>query len=154
MRNRPADDLDQLTWKWGSGTTTAKADFGNPLSTTTYRLCVYDVAGGAPGLRMSAAAPAAAVCRGKPCWRQRATGFKYTNRTLSPDGLLKVVLKAGGPGAAKIVVKGKGVHLALPALPVSPPVTIQLQATNGICWDAVFSTVLANNSATFRAKSD
>ena len=62
MRDRAADDLDQLAWKWSSGAATAKADFGNPLSTTSYRLCVYDVAGGAPGLRMSATAPAGAVC--------------------------------------------------------------------------------------------
>src|SRR2546422_1047534 len=32
MRNRTADDLDQLTWKWRRGAATATADFGNPLS--------------------------------------------------------------------------------------------------------------------------
>jgi hypothetical protein len=37
----------------------------------------------------------------------------------------------------------------LPALPVAPPVTVQLQATNGRCWEAFYAAEsLRKNTAT------
>jgi hypothetical protein len=33
---------DKLTWEWWRGEATLKEEFGNPLSTTSYDLCVYD----------------------------------------------------------------------------------------------------------------
>src|SRR2546427_4060921 len=154
IRDRTPDDLDQLGWKWGSGAATSKTDFGDPVSSTSYRLCVYDAPGGTPALELSAAAPAGGLCAGKPCWKESTAGFKYSNAPLTPDGLRRILLKAGGSGAAKISLKGRGVNLPLPTLPLSPPVTVQLQATNGQCWDAVYGTPLVNDASEFKARSD
>jgi hypothetical protein len=36
-------------------------------------------------------------------------------------------------------VKAKGPHLALPAFPLALPLRVQLQSTNGGCWETTFS---------------
>jgi hypothetical protein len=154
IRDRTPDSFDQLAWKWGKGAATSKTDFGDPLTTTGFRLCVYDGIGGTPALELSAAAPPGGICAGKPCWKESAAAFTYGNATLLPDGLRKMLLKAGAAGAAKIGVRGSGANLRLPALSFTPPVNVQLQATNGQCWDAVYSTPIINDAGEFKARSD
>src|SRR3989441_3484182 len=154
IKDRMPDDLDQLGWKWGRGAATSKTDFGDPVSSTSYRLCVYDAPGGTPALELSAAAPAGGLCAGKPCWKESTAGFKYSNAALTPDGLRKILLKAGGPGAAEHSREGQGVNQPLAGLPRTPPVTVQLQATNGQCWDAVYGTPIVNDAGEFKARSD
>jgi hypothetical protein len=52
-------------------------------------------------------------------------------------------------------LKGKGVPLAAPALPMVPPVTVQLRNSEGSCWEAVYGAVPAKNGPTlYQAKSD
>ena len=43
------------------------------------------------------------------------------------------------------------VHLALPALPLIPPVAIQLHAESGLCWGASFSAPKRNHAMRFQA---
>jgi polyhydroxybutyrate depolymerase len=126
-------DKNKLDGKWVSSGTVVTGDFGDPTVSTGYALCVY----GPTGLLISPAAPAGGVCGGKPCWAVAKTGAKYTNKPLTPDGLLKMSLKAGGTGRARIAVKGKGTHLLLPALPLGLPVRVQLlREDTGTCWEA------------------
>jgi hypothetical protein len=63
-------------------------------------------------------------------------------------------LKSGIDGKAKIIVKGKGANVEMPTLPLAPPVTVQLQATTGECWEAVYSTPSKNDASQFKAKAD
>jgi poly(3-hydroxybutyrate) depolymerase len=148
-RSTPAKNT--LTWTWVSSGTVATSDFGDPTASTGYELCVYD----ASGRMMTATGPAGGTCAGKPCWALVKTGAKYTNKALTPDGLLKISLKAGESGKAKIKVKGKGASLLLPTLPLDVPVLVQLRREDmGACWDGVFSSALVNTGATFKGKSD
>jgi hypothetical protein len=118
-------------------------------------LCLYDTPGGTPTFRLDATAPADGICAGKPCWKETRTGFKYKSKDLMPDGLQKITLKEGDTGKAKIAVKGKGLNLGLPSLPLSPPVRVQLKRSDGsACWDATFSNPVANDTGRFKAKSD
>jgi cysteine-rich repeat protein len=146
---------DLLVWKWGKGAATDVPDFGDPLTAASYLLCLYDSSGGTQPLR-AFAAPAGGSCLGRPCWAVTGTsGFKYLDKQRTPDGLLKTQLKAGIAGKAKANVKGKGALLALPALPLVPPVTAQLvNDDTGVCWSATFSTPLSNTADQFKAKSD
>jgi hypothetical protein len=142
---------DKLTWKWVSSGSVATGDFGDPTTTAGYALCTYDQT----GLVMTATAPAGGTCGTKPCWSVSSTGAKYTNKLLTPDGLLKISLKAGGAGAAKISVKGKGALLPIPTLPLSTPVRVQLvREDSGTCWEANYSTVPINTPTALKAKSD
>jgi hypothetical protein len=107
------------------------------------------------GLVLTNTASPGGTCAGKPCWALVKTGAKYTNKTLTPDGLQKISLKAGGSGQAKIKVKSKGTNLLVPALPLGMPARVQLRREDAVaCWDAVFSNALVNTGTTFKGKSD
>jgi hypothetical protein len=155
IRNVAADAKDRLQWKWGKGAVTAKSEFGNPLVDTDYRLCIYD---GQDSLLSHATAPAGGTCNAKspkPCWRENASGFRYVDRDLTPDGVQQLVLKAGPAGKAKIQLKGRGPALQTPALPIAHlPVKVQLTNTDGVCWDATYATTLKNQADQFKAKSN
>ena len=139
------------TWKWVSSGTVATGDFGDPTATTTYALCVYDQT----GLLMTATAPAGGTCAGRACWIATSTGAKYANKTLVPDGLKQVSLKAGAAGQAKIAVAGTGANLPVPTLPLAPPVHVQLRRQDAsTCWDATYPTGLPNTATTFKALSE
>jgi hypothetical protein len=150
-----SSERDSLAWKW-TGAATSKEDLGTPTSTSDYALCVYDRQGGAPRLLLSALAPAGGDCTGRPCWREASTGFRYNDRALTPDGLLKLLLRAGGDGKAKIALRGKGTNLGPEPVPYAGTVTVQLQRLDepAICWDADYSAAAANGSGRYSARSD
>ena len=72
-----------------------------------------------------------------------------------PDGLTGLLLKSGADRNGRIQVKGKGIHLTLPTLPLqqSPSVVAQLRTSSGNCWGAVFDTAVRNDAVHFVAKS-
>ena len=143
----------KLTWKWKSLNPVLTSDFGTPVATTDYELCVYDHSGRA---LLDARAVGGATCGTGPCWKTSGTtGFKYSSRDGSPAGLTAIQLKAGLAGKAKIATKGKGVDLVLPPLPLTAPVVVQIRrADTGACWGAVYSTPTTNSTSLFKAKSD
>jgi len=61
LRTESTSYSDALKWKWGSGAATARADFGDPLTTDSYALCIYDESG-APTLLYEIAAAAEPDC--------------------------------------------------------------------------------------------
>jgi hypothetical protein len=139
-----------LGWKWVSSQTVKLSDFGSPTTTTDYVLCVYD----GSGLKTTARVQADRMCGTKPCWKAVSTkGFKYTDKSGTPNGLTVIKLMAGAPG--KIGVKGKGANLPLPTLPLTTPVRVQLKrADTGGCWDATYSNAIKNTSTQFKAGPD
>ncbi len=153
LKDRSPDSGDKLLWKWSKGETTTLADYGDPRATDAYRLCVYD----ANGLRGGAAAPAGGTCGGAPCWSLRGAGYAYKDRAGVSTGLVQVILKEGTtPGRASIVVKGKGVSLALPPpATLASPVTVQLRRAGGPCWEAIYGApFLTQDYVTFKDKAD
>jgi hypothetical protein len=147
------DDKVQLLWKWARGTATV-ADFGDPVATDDYAVCLYDGA----GLLTSFTVPAGGTCAGKPCWSAKPTAFTYKDKTRSADGIAQIVLKAGADGKAKIQVKGKGVNLPMPSLSnLSSPLVVQLVRPGApTCFGASFSfpPVIKNDGVQFKDKAD
>ena len=138
LKDNPAANRRVLLWKWLYGAATTKAEYGDPLTSENYELCIYD--GG--GLVMDARAPAGDTCfLAKPCWLEKVFSFKYLDKDLTPHGLLKVFLKEGlADGNAKIVINGKGPNLPLPNLSLlTSPLTVQLRSESGGCWGAVYT---------------
>ena len=154
LKDQTPDALDTLLWKWTGAVATAKADFGDPVATTNYQLCLYDQSGATPTLRLASNAPAGGTCGARPCWTGTTTGFVYADPALTPDGLATISARGAGAGAAKLLIKGKGTNLPLSGLPLGPPVRVQLSAGSGVCWEAVYTTPLTNNAGKFKAKSD
>jgi hypothetical protein len=129
-----------------NGSATAPADFGTPLTTTSYQLCVYDASGNTVA---HASFPAAVNCGGEPCWRVHGTKTTFRSSTLG------LTLKAGGVGKARIVARGRGPLLGMRTLPAEQPLTVQLKNSEGVCWETVYSAPARRNEAgQFRDQAD
>jgi cytochrome c peroxidase len=158
---RLALDLDEdgsrtrLDWNWTRGDATDIADFGDPTSADGMALCFYDLSGGG-ALKMEARAPAGELW-GAIGSSASPTGFKYTDRDLTPDGIRKIKAKAGVEGKSKIILKARGIELmnsplGLPELPVDLPMLVQLQAAGGGCWEATYTDADRNEVGRFSAE--
>jgi hypothetical protein len=157
LKDKLGTTNDTLTWKWTHGAATTHADLGNPRFNTDYAICLYDEKAGTPSLKLSVTAPHAGFCGSRPCWKDTSTGFTYSNSTVVPDGKLKILLKEGPvAGTAKITVTGKGTNLIMPALPLDQAgrVRVQVKNSNGVCWEADYSTNNSNLPNQFNARSD
>lgn len=156
IKNVVPNTKDQLQFKWGNGDATMLAEYGDPTTTATYVVCVYDSSAN-PQPLLQASAPAGGICKnGKACWKATTTSYKYNDGLYTPDGLQGLQLKEGlVNGKAQIQVKGRGINLLPPTLPLTPPVTVQVRNTQtGICWDAAFPTPDDNDTDSFKAKGD
>ncbi len=150
-----ADLRHTLAWRWHKDEATTLADLGLPTTTDAYLLCVYD-ASAAPQPLLALAAPPDDDCAGVPCWNATKAGFLYADRERTPDGLQLVRLRAAvGGGAAALVVTGRGAHLALPALPLTTSVVVQLSNTQtGACWEASYGAAKVNDGERFKSTSE
>jgi Trypsin/Bacterial pre-peptidase C-terminal domain len=146
---------DKLTWQWLRGSATQMSEFGDPLSSTDYDLCVYDETDSTPALVMSEHIAAGATCGSKPCWKETATSFKYIDNKLLNGPIKSLVLKPGSDGKAKITLKGKGTDLGMPTLPLHDQNTVTVQLTNGAaCWQAQYGDTKHNTIYEFYARAN
>jgi len=138
-----------------AGTTSVEHDGRQSLS---FPFPNTDADLGAPsGLRASATIPGGGLCAGKPCWKATSSGFKYAEKLLTPSGVKSVTLRAGlVPGQATIKIAGKGALVDVPALDaLAAPLTMQLTAATGACWEAEYDAPFAlQTAAQLKAKSN
>src|SRR5262245_16557645 len=145
----------RMAFKWRHGQETLLADFGDPFVSTTYSVCIYD------GTRtvvhnQNHVEPEPCSSTGPtPCWSVTKTGFRY-RRIDSFDRATKVTLQAADEGKASIKYNSNSASvLANPGAMTPLPLVVQVQASDGACWEATFSTALLNNfTGDFRAISD
>jgi len=154
VRDRRSNARDHLVWKWSKGAATTLADLGDPRTATSYRLCIYDRPGGVAALVFDAVAPGGVSCGGRPCWTSIKKGFRYLDRRATVEGLLRLKLKVGDTRKAATTVVGRGAGLVPPPLPLVPPLTVQLLAGTGVCWDADYGTLRRNTSSLLRGSAD
>ena len=158
IKKGASSEGDKLVWEWKRGQQTTLADLGDPLTgTTSYALCIYDEILGSPNLVLSAKAPAASECSGA-CWsRVGARGFNYVDRTNTPDGIRRMVVRANRDGRTRLLVKAKGPNLGVPALPLGQDTRVRVQLVNsdGVCWEGNYSRpATRNDQKIFRDKVD
>ena len=154
--NRLNPETNRLQWKYTPGATTPKADFGTPLTTTSYQFCIWEEIGGDPRLSASYTIPAGGTCGSKPCWKESSSGFKFSDKSHTSTGIAGLQLKQGlAPGKSKIILSGKGANLPVPVMPLiqSPNVVMQLIAANGVCWETRYGMpAFRNQPDQFRDK--
>jgi Tol biopolymer transport system component len=143
----PPGTKDKLVWKWAKGAATSHADFGDPLATDAYRVCMY---GGSSALLLEATLPPGGTCAGKPCWKQLGSlvapkGYQYANKTGAVGGITGLKLGPGADGKAKIGLTFKGSELRPPPTPVVFPLRVQLSAA-GQCWETVYDAADASKN--------
>ncbi len=140
IKDTTPDAGDQLSFAYGKGVATSKADFGDPRGTTDYSLCLFRETG-PKTLLLRAKVPGGAQCSSGPCWESSRSGYKYKDRNGTNSGIGSISLAAGDEGRSKIKLKAKGVNLVPPAIAVlGENITVQLINSDGICWDAEFPT--------------
>jgi hypothetical protein len=139
------DDLHRkLLWRWLGGTTELlQSDFGDPVGTTTYAVCVYDYSAGTARLALEARVNPAATCGEVPCWRAASDkGWIYRDPAVVTDGFKTLVLQGGAAGKPRILLMAKGPELPTPDkfgagrfFAQDPEVVVQMHAS-GIarCW--------------------
>jgi hypothetical protein len=155
IKDKTPDTADQVVFKWNKGAATSVSDFGSPPTTDSYALCIFN-----PNLVMQLDAHDGGidpVCGNSQCWKTLSIkGFAYKDSDRTPNGVDKVVLKAGLAGKAKVQLKGKGPNLPALPLPLALPATVQLQSENGQCWEGTFSALgqQINDSLQFKGKGD
>jgi hypothetical protein len=154
IKNDDDDTRDRLKWKWQRGHALDYAEFGDPATTTSYSLCIYDRSGGSSSV--------AAVLTVDPsaAWQGREPKYwKYRDATASADGVQKLDLRPGGEGKSKASVTAKGASLPTPApvgtefFAVDPEVVIQIHSSTGMCLTSEFTSALKNTDRQFKAKS-
>mgnify|MGYP001264823600 CR=1 FL=1 len=153
LRDVTPNHGDRLIWQWLRGGQTPRDAFGDPRASDGYAFCIYDESSSAPRVLLGARAPAASTCSGQPCWAASRSGFTYRSPEYTPDGLEQIALQSGSDGKARVTVRARGEHLAMPALPLATPLRVQLQAANGECWEARYlaAGVRGNTPKAFRA---
>lgn len=143
----PPGTKDKLVWTWAKGVATSHADFGDPLATDAYRVCMY---GGSSALLLEATLPPGGICAGKPCWKRLGSlaqpkGYQYADKTGAVGGITSLKLGPGADGKAKITLTAKGSGLQPPPTPVVFPVHVQLSAA-GQCWETVYGAAEASKN--------
>jgi hypothetical protein len=89
-------------------------------------------------------------------WRPLSeVGYRFADADARRDGLTRVILKTEGAGS-RIIVKGKGEQLDLPALPLAEETAVVVQLINGTggCWEAFypFAGVKRDQDTLFKAR--
>jgi cysteine-rich repeat protein len=145
----------RVQWRWPKGGATPVSALGDPTTTTSYALCIYDYEGGVPQLEHGASVGGGSQCAGRPCWKATKRGFAYKDKYGFHDSLYSIQLVADPtPGKSKITYKGA----AMPALtlPLAQDLNIVVQLRNSVggCWGATFGTAKRNDTGKFVAKSD
>lgn len=140
--NSASDAKDQLLWRWGKGEVLSQSELGDPVTArTSYTLCLY--AGSAQALAAEAPLPTGSG------WKDVTSGG-YEFSDVKGDGIRFVDMRPGAAGKSGVGVKGKGVTLPDPAMPLAAPVTVQLLADpEPLCLQTQFAdTDAAVNSPT------
>jgi hypothetical protein len=146
---------DKLRWSWRNSIGTAYADFGDPTVGTSYALCLYDGSAAAQPV-LATEAPADSMCAVEECWEVYSanTVYLYVDGRHVVGGLALLKLKSP-PGGTNLQAKGGGARLALPALPLTPPVRVQLHNSDTpTCWEATYTSAKRNDAVLFKAEVD
>jgi cysteine-rich repeat protein len=149
------DGNDRLKWKWAKGTTTLR-DFGNPLESTHYRLCVWDDG----DLVLDSVVEAGGRCGLSACWNATTVGYSYENRATNADGASSLKLTEDA-GKARIGFLAKGIRLVLPQAVSSTAFFSQtddvrvrlVPSDTPVCWEGRFATSKKNTATQFRARA-
>lgn len=155
LKDQVDDAQDQFGWRLGKSTATTVGDFHDPVNgSAVYHVCVYD-GSARPQPLLHVDVPAGGTCGTRPCWKPTRTGFSYSSRAATVDGVTAIKLAAGIDGKAKVHAKGKGILVPMPTLGLGFPVTAQLVIRDGVtteCWQTTLSAARQNDATRFNGR--
>jgi hypothetical protein len=116
--------------------------FGDPTAGTSHATCVYD--GTSALIAELPIAAGGTGANGKPLWKLVKQKATYKDKTGAAGGVRKVGERSGS--RAGFDVLGSGAALALPALPLQAPITVQHRTLDGGCGELVFDALDRNDA--------
>jgi len=154
----PKSNTTALRLHWARDDAESTEGLGDPTGVTGYAVCLLDASGFQTSPFRSdrqrrrvvaeARVPPATECR-KRCWRRTdAGGFVYRSMHGKPDGVRTLQLgrtPAGGLDLA--VTAGGGAFRLGPKRPIVGPLTAQVLADGGACWQGDLKTPRARSGA-------
>ncbi len=155
IKDKITKPKDQLKWKLSRGASFGQGALGDPSTTATYTVCVYDSSAGVASLATSLSIPPSAK------WQSKSPkGWQYKDKSGTFDGVQKIKLKTGSAGKTKVQLIAKGGSLPTPIpfsssafFEQSPDVTVQMfNSDTSTCWSSSFATATKNTVAQFKAK--
>ncbi len=143
IKDSTTDSKDGVKFLWKGGPSLA-IDMGNPTQTTRYELCIYDSTGVQAAMGVAGGTGWSFVgSSGNP------KGYRFIDIAAQQDGIKTIKTKASNLDKGKVLVLGKGVQLPdTAALPFQFPVTAQVYASDGMCWEAQFTAGQTKNNET------
>jgi hypothetical protein len=152
VKSSSQDARDTLLFKWMRGAQTALADFGDPLHSADYALCLYTGNQHTPLTHVT-------IPANSTKWSAESDrGYRYTDGGATAAGVIKARLKSGEAGKSRVQVKGKGVNLPDPTFSFLPlPVTAQLvNSQTNTCFEAVYQAahLKKNDAGSFKAVTE
>ena len=144
VRNMANDRRDAMKWT-ATQLEVRDSDLGDP-ATTAYEVCVFDQQSGTPRLALDARVPPGSG------WQRTARSLTFRDHAASNGGIRALRLKTGATNGS-IHLRGAGLNLSTPQLPLDPRVIIQVGNADA-CWEADFSRTQRNRLRQFRARSD
>jgi hypothetical protein len=158
LLDRANNRNDMVIWRWFRGAATTTEEFGNPVESTIYNLCVYDSIADTPSLVLGSNIPSAGDCNmGRPCWRANRNGYLYHDRNGVNSGTRLVLLTKGEATKSRLLYIARGINVFIPELPLDQDhqVIVQFKNSNGMCWEGRYSRkALVNRRTLFIDRSD
>lgn len=150
------DSSDSIKWKLSGGPGTLQSMLGDPSTSTTYSLCIYDSTGGVDSLVSEILVPAGSG------WLDKSPkGLLYRDSSAANDGVTKIGIKAGPAGKSGFSLGAKGQLVPMPT-PASADTffhqdsRVVVQLHNNVvptCWQSEFTTADTNSATKFSAKT-
>lgn len=147
------DSKDKFLWKFTKGPALSQISFGTSTTMMRAGLCVFD--DGDLALE-------AHVGPSDTLWAAAGNrGWNYKDKTGTQDGTTIVTMMEGDAGKSRLLFKGKGANVRLPApqsvtqfLAATTSVRAQLHGNYDTCYDTSFTPaqVMKNNGTRFKAK--
>ncbi len=146
IRDDAGTDRDSLKWKLKGLTGATLSGYGDPTTSTSYLLCLYETTAGTPTVALAAELPSAATCGVADCWRSNSTSHRFRS---TASGSVKASLRAKSGGAGDVKLSAKGAPAFSTVLPLGhdPAVTVQLRSSGAACWSATFGIPAGRNDA-------
>ncbi len=133
IKDNAVDAADLLKFGWKGGPALL-ADLGDPRATTRYELCIYDDG----GVRMALGVPAGSGWQAiGPVTAPK--GWKFKSSSSQFSGVRSMSLKASSLPKAQLKLGARGAEIPGPTVPFTLPVTAQLHAGDGTCFEATFA---------------
>ena len=151
VTDRVRDRRDRVAWQWREGQATTVSDFGDPVHSTAYALCIYAGTSAASVVELR-------IPPSSAHWTSTSNGVTYKDVSGAADGVWRGALRASDVDRARAALRARGPQVPLPDLSngLSLPVVVQLQnAETPTCLESLFDSadVVQNDPGTFEART-